>query len=110
MMIINKYKLQMINNINKIIKFIRIILIIIKLCNIEEILKNIFNEILFIYNEDNANLEKKEYDNEINKNVWMIKFIGAVSVICLLKLSQEQSGYVIISFILVEILEQLVKK
>ena len=110
MMIVQQYKLYMINNINKIIKFIRIILIIIKLCNIEEILNNIFNEILFLYNEDNINLEKKEHENEINKNVWMIKFIGAVSLICLLKLSQEQSGYVFISFILVEIIEQFVKK
>jgi biopolymer transport protein ExbB/TolQ len=145
-MIIQKYKLLMINNINKIIKFIRIILIIIKLFNIEEILNNIFNEILYIYNQDtinqentnsenqentnsekkentnsenqentnsekkeNTNSEKKEYNNEINTNVLIIKIIGAVSVVCLLKLSQEQSIYVVISFILVEIIEELTR-
>jgi hypothetical protein len=63
-------------------KYVRILLLIIKLCNIEDLLYNISNEILFIYNEDNNNLEKKEYNDEINRGVLIVKCIVTTSIIC----------------------------
>lgn len=99
--------------IKKLLNWIRIILLIIKILNIEDL----FNEVIFKNivedNEaapENKKEEKDAYNEEVHRNSLILKFIGAVTFICWLKLSKDEMGYVFLAVIISEILEKIVEK
>jgi len=108
------------NIINTNIKMcIKILFRIIRLLNIEEIINNSINEILFIYNEENnsdiktenkQNVEKTEYQRGIDRDTLIVKIIIASSIISWLSLSKEQAGYLFIGVMLTEIFDRIFKK
>jgi hypothetical protein len=103
--------------IKKLLNWIRIILLIIKIFNIEDLFHNLFNEVIFKNivedNEaapENKKEEKNAYNEEVHRNSLILKFMGAVTFICWLKLSKDEMGYVFLAVILSEILEKIVEK
>ena len=113
------YKIKFLNYIKNSIKYIKIFFLIIRLFNIEEIINNFINEIFFTYNQENnidikskdeENIEKEEYQKEIDRNVLIIKFIITSSLICWFNLSQEQGGYLFMAVMLTEIVDNIFRK
>ena len=107
--------MKIIYMIKKLLNIIRTCLLIFKIFNIEDLFYNFFNEIIFSNIGENANEEenkenKENYNNEIYRNSLMLKFIGAVTFICWLKLSKDEMGYVFLAIILSEILEKIAEK
>jgi len=112
--------------IKNLLNWIRTLLLIVKIFNIEDLFYNFFNEIILnnIGENENGNenengkenekeneKEKKaDYNKEIHRNSFMLKFIGAVAFICWLKLSKDEMGYVFLAIALSELLEKIVEK
>jgi len=107
-------KMKIIYIIKQLWNVIRTLLLIIKIFNIEDLFYNFFNEIIFNNIGENVNEEEKsskdDYNKEIYRNSLMLKFIGAVTFICWLKLSKDEMGYVFLAIALSEILEKIVEK
>ena len=110
--------MKIIYMIKNLLNGIRTLLLISKIFNMEDLLYNFFNEIIFNNIGENVNEEenkenkenKEDYNNEIYRNSLMLKFIGAVTFICWLKLSKDEMGYVFLAIVLSEILEKIVEK
>jgi len=107
--------MKIIYMIKNLLNGIRTLLLILKIFNIEDLFYNFFNEIIFNNIGENGNEEenkenKDDYNSEIYRNSLMLKFIGAVTFICWLKLSKDEMGYVFLAIILSEILEKIVEK
>ena len=110
--------MKIIYMIKNLLNGIRTLLLILKIFNIEDLFYNFFNEIIFNNIGENSNEEenkenkenKEAYNNEIYRNSLMLKFIGAVTFICWLKLSKDEMGYVFLAIVLSEILEKIVEK
>ena len=108
--------------IKNLLNWIRTLLLIVKIFNIEDLFYNFFNEIILNNigenengngngNENENGKEKKDdYNKEIHRNSFMLKFIGAVAFICWLKLSKDEMGYVFLAIALSELLEKIVEK
>ena len=108
--------------IKNLLNWIRTLLLIVKIFNIEDLFYNFFNEIILNNigenengngneNENGKEKEKKDdYNKEIHRNSFMLKFIGAVAFICWLKLSKDEMGYVFLAIALSELLEKIVEK
>ena len=110
--------MKIIYMIKNLLNGIRTLLLILKIFNIEDLFYNFFNEIIFNNIGENVNEEenkenkenKEAYNNEIYRNSLMLKFIGAVTFICWLKLSKDEVGYVFLAIAISEILEKIVEK
>ena len=122
--------MKIIYMIKNLLNWIRTLLLIVKIFNIEDLFYNFFNEIILNNigenengngnenengkekeNENGKEKEKKDdYNKEIHRNSFMLKFIGAVAFICWLKLSKDEMGYVFLAIALSELLEKIVEK
>ena len=106
-------------------KKIKIILLLIKLFNMEELVNNILYNILFLFENEEisttsevtttsevpTNSEAAEdRKGEIRRNELICKFILSVSIICWFDLTKEQSGYMFISLVLIEVLDYIREK